>query len=77
MADARSGPQVVHGPHHRLAAAHYLAYAVERQHALVNPVEVYHVSLLKLRQTGYVAARIGNVYLEQMLLLQVKTQEDG
>ena len=67
MADARGLPHVVHGPHHRLAALHYLSDVSQRQHALVYPVEMHHVSPLELRKRRYVRSAVCDVYLEKMI----------
>ena len=37
MANARRGPQIVHGPNHGLATFKYLPDAGEREHALIDP----------------------------------------
>ena len=77
MAYARGGPKIVHGPYYRLAAAQYLADGAEREHALVYPIEVYHVGLLELGQAGYVGACVGYIYLEEVPTLKVQVEEYG
>ena len=37
MANARRGPQIVHGPNHGLATFKYLSDTGEREHALIDP----------------------------------------
>ena len=76
MANGSGGPDVVHSPHHGLATAQDAADAVERQHALVNPVQVNHIGLLKLAQTRDVGSRVGKVYVEEVLAREMQTDED-
>ena len=48
MADAGSRPEVVHRPHDRLSRAQDFADVLQREHALVDPGEMYDVGLLEL-----------------------------
>lgn len=47
MADAGAGPHIVHGPYYRFAGSQNLADGVERQHSLVDPVQMDDICLLK------------------------------
>ena len=70
VADAREGPHVVHCPHDGFARSGYLAELLEREHALVHPVQVDDVRLLEFRQLRDVDARVGDVHLEQVVPLE-------
>ena len=67
VADGGGGPDVVHGPHHRLATLQDAAYAAEGEHALIDPMQVDDVGLTELPQLSDVDACIGNVNVEQVL----------
>jgi hypothetical protein len=69
VANACAWPHVVHGPHHWLARLKDALDIAKRQHALIYPVEVNDVSLLKLRNLGDVCAGIGYVDTEKVLLV--------
>ena len=75
MTDRGGGPQVVHRPHHGFLLDD-LTDILQRQHALVDPMQVDHVSLLKLGQAGDIRAAIGDVHFEEAFLLQVHRQPD-
>ena len=77
VTDGRGRPDVVHSPNHGFAGLQNLTDALQRQHALVHPVQVDDVSLLELRQLGDVRAAIGNVDLEEMLAAQVQACPDN
>ena len=77
MTDGRCGPQVVHGPHHGLAALHDLFYVTQRQHALVYPRQVNEVGLAKLGQRRYVGSRVGDIDSKEIVLGEMKMTEDG
>jgi len=67
VADTCCRPDVVHSPHHRFAAAQDLVDALQREHALVDPVQMDNIGFLELLQPGDVVAGIGNVDLKKML----------
>ena len=48
----------------------------EREHALIDPVQMNQVCLLKLPQFRDVIAYIGNINLEEMFLREMQTAED-
>ena len=77
MADGRGGPDVVHGPDDRLARVENLGDVVEREHSLVDPVQVYHVGLAELGQSGDVGACVGDVDVEEVASAEVQMQEDA
>ena len=45
VTDTGKIPHVMHGPHHRLAEREQSIEALKRQHALIDPIETYDVSL--------------------------------
>ena len=67
MADGGGRPRVVHGPHHGFPAVEHLLDALEREHALVDPMQVNDIGLLELPQPGDVEARVGDVDLKEVL----------
>ena len=71
VTDGSGRPDVVHGPYHTLAAKQYLADVLQRQHALIDPVQMDNVGFLEFRQVGDVCATVGYVDIEQMVALQV------
>ena len=77
MADGRRRPHIVHGPDNGFAGIKYPADALQRDIALVYPCEVYDVGLLEVPCLRYVYARIGGVYLEEMLPFQMQVEEDA
>ena len=60
MTDGCTLPHVVKGPYHRLAGLHDAVYFTQREHALVNPVQMNDVSLPESWQAGDVLARVGD-----------------
>ena len=76
MTERRSRPDVVHRPDHRFTRAQYLPDSTKREHTLIDPMEVDHVGLTELRQTGDIGASIGDVDLEKMTTGKVQTTED-
>ena len=75
MTDAGGWPEIMHGPHHRLAALQYLADALEREHTLIDPREMDDVSLLKLPQLGDVGTSGSHIYLPQMQVGEMEMPE--
>ena len=73
MADAEVRPFVVQRPNDPLAAAHNLVYPVEREHPLIDPMQVDDVCLLELAGAGDVDACVGNVCLPKMGKLEVES----
>ena len=63
-------------PDHALAAAHNFAHSIERNHALVDPVEVDDVCLLEGCGAGYVDACIGDVHLPEPRAPEAATGQD-
>ena len=76
MTDGRGWPDIVHRPHHRLAATQYLTDATQGEHTLIDPVEVDDVGLLEFTQAGDVGTRIGNIHLKEMSALKAEPTED-
>ena len=70
VAYRRGGPDVVHRPYHRLSRVEYLADILQREHALVYPVQMDDVCLLEFGQLCDVGACVGGVYLPQMAAVQ-------
>ena len=58
-------PHVVHGPDDVFAGFGHAAYAPERQHALIDPVEHHHVSLFYQRMALQRQSVAACAYLEQ------------
>lgn len=71
MADAGTGPHVVHGPYHGFARGENLFDVLQREHALVDPVQVNDVRLLEFGQRSNVRACIGYIYGEDILPFEV------
>ena len=71
VASAREGPHVVQRPDHGLAEGKELGQAVERQVALVDPVQVDDVGLLHLGVPRQAAPHVGRrkVVAQRVLLL--------
>lgn len=76
MTNSRGRPDIVHRPHHRLAATQYLTDATQGEHTLIDPVEVDDVGLLEFTQAGDVGTRIGNIHLKEMSALKAEPTED-
>ena len=76
VTDSRSRPDIVHGPHHGFPASQDLLDAVQREHALIDPMQMDDVGLLKLPQFGNVGTAIGDVNFEKMLAREVQLTED-
>ena len=70
MADAGAGPHIVHGPYYRFAGSQNLADGVERQHPLVDPVQMDDICLLKFGKRSDVRTGIGDIYGEEIILLE-------
>ena len=66
MAEGGGGPHVVHCPDHALAAVENAADVVQREHALIDPVQVHDVGFLELSRAGDVAAGTANVEVPQV-----------
>ena len=66
----------MHGPHHGLPTTQDLPDTTQREHALIDPVQMDDVCLLKLTQTGDVRPRIGDVDFEKMLT-RMHSQKDA
>ena len=73
MTDGRRWPNIVHRPYHRFSALQNLADIVQRQHSLINPMQVNNVGLLEFRQFRNVSATIGNIYFEQVFAFKMKS----
>lgn len=67
----------MHGPYHRFSAADDLPDGLQRKHALVDPVQMYDVSLLELRQGSDVVSRIGDIECKEILPGKMKAAEDA
>ena len=76
MTDGSRRPNVMHCPYHTFAALKNFADILQRQHALVDPMQVDDVGFLEFWQSGDVCTAVGDVYLEQMVALQVQMQPD-
>ena len=77
MAQRGGWPHVVHGPYYGFPAFEDLADGTQREHALINPVQMDDVGFLEFRQTCYVVARIGDVDVEEMLFGEAHVPEDA
>ena len=75
MADAGSRPEVVHRPHDRLSRTQDFTDVLQREHALVDPGEMYDVGLLELAQLRDVAAGVGEVYLKKVVAGEMQVPE--
>ena len=76
MTDGRGRPQVVHRPYYRLARQQDAPYVLQRQHALVHPVQMDDVGFLKFGQTRDVGAAVGDVHLKHTGILEMHVQPD-
>ena len=65
VADGRQRPEVVHGPYHRFSALQNASDAAQREHALIDPLQVDDVGLLELPQSGDVGTGIRHVNLKE------------
>ena len=70
MADAGKRPLVVHRPHDGFAAVYDAAYVFQGKEALVDPMQVDDIGFLEFRQCGDVRTGVGQVHLEQVVLLE-------
>ena len=61
VADGRSRPDVVHGPDYRLAAIQDFPDTFQRQHSLIHPMQMNHVSLLEFGQGSDIVSGIGYI----------------
>ena len=61
VADARHGPHIVERPHDLLSRIENLFEVAEREHRLIDPVQMYHVGLFEQRQARDVSAVGGGV----------------
>ena len=75
VADRRCRPQVVHRPYHMFLGSDF-ANGAQRQHALVDPMQMHDVGFLIFAQPGNVGAGVGNVDFKQVLLSEVQVQPD-
>ena len=76
MTDGCSRPDVVHGPDDGFAAPQYLPDILEREHALIDPVQVDDIGFFELPETGDVCAGVGDIHLEEMLPREMQTAEN-
>ena len=76
VADSGGWPDVVHRPYHPFPTGQYLADVLEREHALVDPVQVDDIRLLELTQSGDICPAIGDIHVEEVLAAQVEAQPD-
>ena len=67
-------PDVVHRPHNGFSCIQYLANTFQRQHALINPVQMDDICLLKLWQLCDVCTTVGDIHLKQVLTVKVEPQ---
>ena len=56
MTHAGHGPHVVHGPYDGFAALQDFLHIAQRQHTLIEPMQMYDVGLLELGQSCDVGA---------------------
>ena len=66
VADGGGRPHIVHRPYYRFPTEEDLPQHFQRQHTLVDPVQVYHVGLLELMHLGDVSTCIGDVNLKEV-----------
>ena len=67
MADGGTFPHVVHRPDNRFAGGDDLLNIVQRQHALIDPMQVNDICLFENRKPGDIEPRIGNGYPKKIL----------
>ena len=70
MANAREIPLVVQGNHYWFAAGKDAFQVLEREESLIDPVQMYDISLPELVHRGDVGTSIGNIHLENTILAQ-------
>ena len=75
MTDGCGRPYIMHGPHHRLPAFKDSADTLQRQHTLIDPMQMDDISLLKLTGLGDICTCIGYIDIKQMLSAEVETPE--
>ena len=71
MAETRERPHVVQRPYQRLAGVDDALQHVQRDHAVVNPVQVDDVGLAELGQVGDVLACGAKIETIAMLAAQL------
>ena len=76
MTDGRQWPHVVHRPHDRLAALEDFLKTTQREQALIHPMQMDDVGLLKLWRVGDVDSRVGYRHLEKILATKAVVQLD-
>jgi len=76
VADAGKGPHVVQGPDHLFTGCNDLADFIEREHSLIDPVQVDDIGLFEFRQIGDGKSAVGDRNIEQILSGQPVLQKD-
>ena len=66
----------MHGPYHRFPRAKNLADAFQRQHPLVNPVQVNDVGFFKLTQFRDVRTTISYIEFKKVVALKMQMKEN-
>ena len=77
VTDGRSWPDVVHGPDHWLATVHDFPDTFQRQHSLVDPMEMNHVSLLEFRKGSDIISCIGYIKGKEILFGKMQMPENA
>ena len=77
VADGRGRPHIVHRPDHRFTAVDNLSDILERQHTLVDPMQMNDIRLLELWQGSDVETDVGDVYAKEVLAREMEMPEDA
>lgn len=75
MTEGCGWPDVMERPYDGLSGTYDLAYAFQREHTLINPMQMDDISLFKHFQPGDVGSCIGHVDVEKMPTGEVKMKE--
>lgn len=66
MTNSRCRPYVVHRPHNWFACIQNLANTLQRQHALIDPVQMNDVCLPEFRQLRNIGSAVGYIHFKQV-----------
>ncbi|MPN27404.1 hypothetical protein SDC9_174836 [bioreactor metagenome] len=64
MADARKRPHIVHGPYYFFSGSKDLPNFVQRQHSLVDPMQMNDIGRFEFRKFSYRGSPVGNGDIE-------------
>lgn len=71
MANAGERPHVMHSPYDGFTRLYDAAYICQREHTLINPVQMNHICLIELGECGNVCTCVGNVYGKKIMLFKM------